>query len=302
MRREDEALDLLQNIFLVPPSAATPLASTAHMTGSVSHPHHTRRMSSTTARRRTAGGGAVSLERSESGSSIGQPALSTGAYGRRHGHERTSSALTATSVGTVTNNGRPRKKSIAASSAITTGTYSSAGFLNITHPLQVMGQPSSPSTSRRPPSAGLLSAWDGDHDSASIRALRPESAHGLHIETNPPTPTTPVVNLPSSTFPGEREKAVRLPHALVISRVEKAKPSVQRAIADVLRSGRVVLSPKSGKETWEDEEDEEDHERAEETAWNLPTGFLVVYVSPMGDGTGREGTVDRNLVSSSQAL
>ena len=170
---------------------------------------------------------------------------------------------------------------------------------------------------------GLLPVPQGlDSDAASMRALRPESTHGLHIETNPPTPTTPFVGLPSMlSSPGEYPPSSsqhhrnhvphhhhsyftppptvtpRLPHALVVSKLEKAKVSVQNALADVLRSGRVV-SMVDARNGWDDDElDGGGGDVAEEPApyWNLPSGFVTVFVCPYGDGREKVG-VERSLV------
>lgn len=54
----------------------------------------------------------------------------------------------------------------------------------------------------------------------------------------------------------------QLPQALVISGLENASNSVQRALSDVLSEKRVVL------------------EGEEDGVWNLPEGFITVYVCP----------------------
>ncbi|KAG8960626.1 hypothetical protein FRC00_014536 [Tulasnella sp. 408] len=58
----------------------------------------------------------------------------------------------------------------------------------------------------------------------------------------------------------------RLPHALVLSRLEKAKPSVQDAVADVLRSGRVSPDDYALTDGFWDEEEDDDEEAVDGTA------------------------------------
>ncbi|KAG8979442.1 hypothetical protein FRC05_008428 [Tulasnella sp. 425] len=250
------------------------------------------------------------LERSESGSSVAMTnslTIPTGAHlpSRGKGHGRTSSStsnMTSATGNTITQQSisRPRKKSMA-NSAITIATTTSASHAN-NSPVSPHPFPS-PLTfhKRRKSSGGLLTpASILADDAASVRALRPSSTHGLHIETNPPTPATVVANLPPSAVLDEETPSVpngrrhlhepqdfrsqvhiqppRLPHALVLSRLEKAKPSVQDALADVLRTGRVSPDDYAPTGGFWDEDDEEDEDAVSGGSWNLPAGFVVIYL------------------------
>ncbi|KAG8935432.1 hypothetical protein FRC01_000039 [Tulasnella sp. 417] len=332
LRPDVNAVDFLNDVFLVAPATSTSSANLLQLSPAVNvpaatsqKPRHGRMGStatSTSDRRPTSDHGRRSggkLERSESGSSVAVAnslTIPTGGHfsPRDKGHGRTSSStsnMTSATGNTVTQQSisRPRKKSVA-NSAITIATTTSASHTGPGNsPVSPHPFPS-PITfhKRRKSSGGLLTpASILADDAASIRPLRPSSTHGLHIETNPPTPATVAANLPPSIAHDEetpvasngrrhfhepqdyRPQGVhvhppRLPHALVLSRLEKAKPSVQDSLADVLRSGRV--SPDDYAITdgfWDEEEDEE--EAVSGGSWNLPAGFIVVYVCPVGDGT-----------------
>ncbi|KAG8906723.1 hypothetical protein FRB99_006321 [Tulasnella sp. 403] len=326
--------------------------------------HSSRRARSRSERRKTR------LERSESGSSVGmslntsivglrpespQPPLppisglglgisQNGTSPRVQGHERTSSGTshatnttTNSTAPTVTQNSthtgtmpRLRKKSMASSATInSSATYAS-------NPASPPQAPLIPPFSKKRRSGGGLVVPSLFHpagtsdDAASVTALRPQSTHGLHIETNPPTPTTPFMNLPRSSSPHEYPPLVqyhltgqsnnttsqlspsagvtssghfhmpstpRLPHALVLSKLEKSKLSVQNALADVLRNGRIVLDDYAAGDMWIDEDEDDASEEAEYggSSWNLPAGFVVVYVCALGDGKDRVD-VERSLL------
>lgn len=72
----------------------------------------------------------------------------------------------------------------------------------------------------------------------------------------------------------EGERTLKLPRALVVSGLEHAGMPAQRALVDVLRDRRVVLdgtSNLSGRSKPDDDLD---------GVWNLPDGFILVYVCP----------------------
>ncbi|KIO25348.1 hypothetical protein M407DRAFT_210729 [Tulasnella calospora MUT 4182] len=237
LRPDVNAVDFLNDVFLVAPATSTSSANLLQLSPAVTGPVSTSQKSrhgrmgstatSTSGRRPPSDHGRRSggkLERSESGSSFAitnSLTIPTGGHypPREKGHGRTSSStsnMTSATGNTVTQQSisRPRKKSTPVAS-------------------------------------------NGGRHFHEPQDYRPQ---GVHVQ--PP----------------------RLPHALVLSRLEKAKPSVQDSLADVLRSGRV--SPDDYALTdglWD--EDEEDEEAVSGGTWNLPAGFIVVYVCPVGDGT-----------------
>jgi hypothetical protein len=68
--------------------------------------------------------------------------------------------------------------------------------------------------------------------------------------------------IPSIRRKERRSHSKELPQALVISGLENASNAMQRALSDVLSEKRVVL------------------EGQEDGVWNLPEGFITVYVCP----------------------
>ena len=256
--------DFLESIFLVPASAQASSSKAGH-----ARRHRTTRSKS------QGGYRGSSIARSVSGSSLGvgvggahlQSGGTTPLYHSLLVHDRNSSLLTA-SVTSGTVAGHSRKPS--EGSTITMG-------------LPLRNQQSIP--------AYFL-------DDASVKALRPQSTHGFHIETNPPTPNTPFSPLSPLGSPGEYPPAQiptfattsnitpRLPHALVLSRTEKSSTLVQHALVDVLRTKRIILNDHA-------DETENRSERGKEkqtdsgSVWNLPEGFIVVCVVPTGDGCER---------------
>jgi hypothetical protein len=76
-----------------------------------------------------------------------------------------------------------------------------------------------------------------------------------------------------------------LPKALVVSGLEHASRLVQGTLVQVLDESRVVLEGINGGEDgrgrgltrWEEEE----NEGPEDGVWNLPEGFIIVYVCPL---------------------
>ncbi|KAG8970353.1 hypothetical protein FRC03_009626 [Tulasnella sp. 419] len=253
---EDTVQDFLHSIFLVPPTSypLTPsVISRSHMERSRSRSRNHYRQDS--------------LQRSISGTSLGKSlppsGFSTPLYHSLLSHARTDSHDTNLTGTTTLKN---RSPSVGATLTVT-------------------------NVRKERSMSGLIP------DDSSTRALRPQSVHGLHLETNPPTPTTPLASLPPLPSPGEYTSTAgpsfssaptpRLPHALVMSHLEKGKRSVQDALNEILRLKRIVL----------DEEEEEFGEQVPEISrrhshtrgsiWNLPTGFMVVYVCPLGDGRER---------------
>ncbi|KAG8960625.1 hypothetical protein FRC00_014535, partial [Tulasnella sp. 408] len=323
LRPDVNAVDFLNDVFLVAPATSTSSANLLQLSPIVTglaatspKPRHGRMGStatSTSGRRPPSDHGRRSggkLERSESGSSFAVTnslTIPTGGHHapREKGHGRTPSStsnMTSATGNTVTQQSitRPRKKSVA-NSAITIATTTSHSHTG-NSPVSPHPFPSPLNFhKRRKSSGGLLTPVPIlSDDAASIRALRPSSTHGLHIETNPPTPATVAANLPTATLHDEETPVVsngrrqfhepqdyrlqgahvhppRLPHALVLSRLEKAKPSVQDALADVLRSRRVSPDDYALTDGFWDEEEEEDEEAVAGGSWNLPEGFIVIY-------------------------
>lgn len=223
------------------------------------------------------------------------------------GHERRTSQTTAgTSLtGDVFGSRRSRRPSNDVQGSIPTGRTTSPMHSRI----------------RKLSGLGFLSATTSfDDDGASTKAIRPDSAYGLHIETEPPTPTvssiplTPLLSpneYPPSHYlhspkPPERthsSHSPRLPHALVLSKLEIAKQSVQYALLEILQMGTIVLDPPDEKECWSSDfrgVPADDGHRSPvsgpERSWSLPQGFIVVYVCPLGDGRERPPLV-KPLVS-----
>jgi len=101
-----------------------------------------------------------------------------------------------------------------------------------------------------------------DDERGSIRALRPLSGRGYL----PPEHDAFVTHQNSQS-----QQQIQLPHAVVITGLESASSSVQETLWDMLRTRTVVL----------------EQEGEVGNLWNLPDGFILVYVSSLGDGSSR---------------
>ncbi|KAG8978576.1 hypothetical protein FRB94_013498 [Tulasnella sp. JGI-2019a] len=323
VRSDVEARTFLNDVFLVPPPlnndedehqkspgvSPTTLHSRVNSTG---RPKPVRRKTLT----RTKAHG-VELERTEdSASSIG--GMESLILEGTPKATRASSQDRFPSISSHTNASQVRSRHGSHSRQPSTGGTSTLGRTTL--------QSGSPPPSARRPSLTLQSPkWSKtgflsttSDDTASTKALRPRSTHGLHIETNPPSPITPIVPLPS---PGEypppnpgllRAMSVsstgdmnggrspspspRLPHALVLSKLEKAKKSVQQSLAEVMRTGCIAFedTDETVDDWWnidittlDDQKNDDFGGLGSGGAWNLPSGFIVVYVCPLGDGKGR---------------
>lgn len=100
-----------------------------------------------------------------------------------------------------------------------------------------------------------------DDERGSIRALRPLSGRGY----------LPPENDMFAGHPTSQAQQVQLPHALVVSGLESASSSVQETLWDMLRTRMVVL----------------EQEGEVGNIWNLPDGFILIYVCSLGDGSSR---------------
>jgi hypothetical protein len=270
LKRDDTVEDFLEGIFLVPPPGQTSSSKAGHSR------HQPKSRSKSNHRHRN-----PSIARSVSGASLAGNHQSGGSTPLFQSllHERNNSLLSATNTsGTATINGHSRKPS--EGSTINLG-------------ISLRKQQS-------------LSAHF--YDDASVKALRPQSTHGFHIDTNPPTPSTPFSPLSplsspgeyppnhTPTFPSVSNNTPRLPHALVLSRMEKSSTAVQFALTDVLRSKRVFLNDRLGDDGEARSEKGKDKRVDTGSVWNLPEGFMVVCVVPTGDGFERP-PLHRTLVS-----
>ncbi|KIM30496.1 hypothetical protein M408DRAFT_328080 [Serendipita vermifera MAFF 305830] len=124
-----------------------------------------------------------------------------------------------------------------------------------------------------------------DDERGSMRALRPLSGRGYV----PPDPHIAhdahlQLQMPSSAH-------VQLAHAVVITGLESASAAVQETLWEVLRTRTVVLEQEGG---------------TAGNVWNLPDGFILVYVCPLGDGSSRpaiqSALLDRFSFSANVAL
>jgi hypothetical protein len=122
---------------------------------------------------------------------------------------------------------------------------------------------------------------DDDHD--SVKGLRPLSGRGF----SPPDTEDMFSSITSdrdALSPGGQSQSMataQLPHAIVISGLETASSAVQETLWDVLRTRTVVLEEADG---------------GHGNVWNLPDGFILVYVCPLGDGSSRPA-IQNALVS-----
>lgn len=80
--------------------------------------------------------------------------------------------------------------------------------------------------------------------------------------------------------PSESKLSLHLPQALVISGLEYATDLTQRTFAKVLAERQVILE--SGQNRLDGETDNrKTGEDDNDEAWNLPDGFITVYVCPL---------------------
>jgi hypothetical protein len=70
-----------------------------------------------------------------------------------------------------------------------------------------------------------------------------------------------------------------LPKALVVSGLEHASRVVQGALVQVLDESRVILEGNNRSEDGRGRGEE--NEGPEDGVWNLPEGFIIVYVCPL---------------------
>lgn len=112
-----------------------------------------------------------------------------------------------------------------------------------------------------------------------------KSPNGHHVRSNAPiaTHTEPGLHhhYPSrnNTHPGNKPLP-RLPRALVISGLENASTSSQRALAQVLAEKQILFdTPPDGRghQVGQTDPDADEYEGV----WNLPEGFIAVYVCPI---------------------
>ena len=326
LKPEDTVIDFLTDCFLIPPPPASYI-SRSQIEPSPTSPSSPKARSSRSnpmldPRTRKI---SIPLERSESEASMGVPRPEQPLFmGNRRSnqarrHERSESSVsygTNASLGTATGSlstvraARTKSNASQAPSATKTARSRVESFTLLSpHPVERPG-----------------TFFQAD-DTASVTALRPDSTHGLHIETNPPTPILHPGSLPALLSPGEYPphphhhhlhqahrnhssdygtptsgptSAPRLPHALVLSKLENASPEVQVALADVMRAGLISFDEYLD-DPWDIDFGDEPRKRADEesrppaTSWNLPRGFIVVYVCPFGDERERVA-VERCLV------
>lgn len=121
-----------------------------------------------------------------------------------------------------------------------------------------------------------------DDERGSVRALRPLSGRGYvppdHTSHHNHEHHPPNWQLPSSN--------AQLSHAVVITGLESASAAVQETLWDVLRTRTVVLEQEGG---------------GAGNVWNLPDGFILVYVASLGDGSSRPA-IQSALVRSPRRL
>lgn len=115
-----------------------------------------------------------------------------------------------------------------------------------------------------------------DDERGSVRGLRPLSGRGF---IPPDIDASSFVHLPTGS---EAVQQASLPHAIVVTGIETASNTVQETLWDVLRTRTVVLEDTDGKSGG--------------AHWNLPDGFMLVAVCPLGDGKSRP-TIQKALVS-----
>lgn len=110
---------------------------------------------------------------------------------------------------------------------------------------------------------------------SSASTLKP---HLLHAYTEP---------IPSRKSPLESKLILEVPRALVISGLENASLSTQRSLVRVLAERRIVLEG-STRDTNHREDDEDGYDRKHHAedydgTWNLPDGFILIFVCPLNE-------------------
>jgi hypothetical protein len=110
---------------------------------------------------------------------------------------------------------------------------------------------------------------------SSAFTLKP---HLLHAYTDP---------IPSRKSPLENKLLLEVPRALVISGLENASLSTQRSLVRVLAERRIVLEgltrDPNHKEDDEDGYDRKHHVEDYDGTWNLPDGFILIFVCPLNE-------------------
>jgi hypothetical protein len=128
-----------------------------------------------------------------------------------------------------------------------------------------------------------------EDDRVSVRALRPVSGRGYippdhdiashphhHHHSHHQSHSLSHGHFFPNTFS-------QLPHAVIISGLEMTSSAVQDTLLDVIRTRAVVLESSEGTDD-------------AGTIWNLPDGFILICVCPLGDGSSRPG-LQTSLVS-----
>ncbi|KAJ6625849.1 hypothetical protein B0H10DRAFT_1942345 [Mycena sp. CBHHK59/15] len=124
-------------------------------------------------------------------------------------------------------------------------------------------------------SSGILQPW------SHLMAVLPTASASVNVTANPTLSSStrskvraPLPHSFSDPTPlRPRQGAVLQPQALVISGLENATIPSQRALTKVLAEKRIVL----------DDEDEDGflEDEGYNEVWNLPDGFIMVYVCPI---------------------
>lgn len=122
-----------------------------------------------------------------------------------------------------------------------------------------------------------VAATVDDDDQESVRGLRPLSGRGFSPPDQEDLSSSYMLPSAATDTPGAQSMSMsmataQLPHAIVISGIETASNAVQETLWDVLRTRTVVLEEADG---------------GAGNVWNLPDGFILVYVCPLGDGSSR---------------
>ncbi|KAG8890451.1 hypothetical protein FRB98_008486 [Tulasnella sp. 332] len=313
LRPDVQARDFLNDVFLVAPTAND---ETEQRSPGASPTLHSRLSSfsqrTKPTKRRTLSrgqGNSYVIERTDSGSSIGGMDI----FGSAQGTLKPFSSLDRNTSATSHTTATPLLRRGSNLRRQSTGGTSTVGRTTVGSLSPPARRPSIQSP--KPSKKALLSP--ASDDTASTKALRPRSTHGLHIETNPPSPVTPISSLPLLSTgdypppsPGllramspnngagdvslgrSQSPTPRLPHALVLSKLEKAKKSVQSALAEVMRTSCITLQDDdTAPDDWWNINITSDYQENEDGlgggSWNLPVGFTVVYVCPLGDGKER---------------
>lgn len=169
--------------------------------------------------------------------------------------------------------------------------------------------PLTPTVSRRKAHKSHLSVGEN----ASLIAMRPESGHGYSLDAYYPPRREPSTvssasqlgpmdwsgdnihptldRLPSSskqsvTHTASVSRLAKLPHALVLTRLERAGLAVQSEFSEVLRK-RIVHLAMDDADLGPAELHAAAQPHLKSGEWNLPSGFCVVYVCGLGNGKER---------------